>query len=106
MPAPDDPDVEPPPDLLDQVRHDLKTPLTTISGRAYLVGRAIRRSPSLTDEEQARMLEGLATIEATVRAMVMVIDAMGREGTDGSPDCAGSGNPAGEDRGSGSLREP
>src|SRR5215218_1660935 len=70
-----------PPDPLDQLRRDLKTPLTTISGHAQLVGRAIRRSPSLSDEERAAMLEGLATIEAAVRVMVRSIDAMGRKGS-------------------------
>ena len=78
-----------PPDPLDQLRRDLKTPLTTISGHAQLVGRAIRRSPSLSDEERAAMLEGLATIEAVVRVMVRSIDAMGREGTDGALDSEG-----------------
>ena len=63
----------------DQLRHDLKTPLTTISGHAQLLTRAIRRSPSLAENERARMLESLATIEAAVREMVPMIDAMGRE---------------------------
>src|SRR5215207_7887682 len=45
---------------LDQLRHDLKTPLTTIHGRAQLLTRAVRRSPSLADEERTKMLEGLA----------------------------------------------
>jgi signal transduction histidine kinase len=89
MPCPDDADDVPPPDALDQLRHDLKTPLTTIHARAQLLGRAIRRSPSLTDDEQARMLESLATIEQAVQAMVSVIDAMGRGGADGSPDAPG-----------------
>jgi len=83
-----DPAAAPPRDPHDQLRHDLKTPLTTISGHAQLLGRAIRRSPSLTDEERGRMVESLATIEEAVRAMVTVIDAMGREGADGSPDSA------------------
>jgi signal transduction histidine kinase len=78
MPDPDDPDVHSPLDPFDQLRHDLKTPLTTISGRAQLLGRAIRRSPSLTDEERARMLEGVATIGAAVRDLVPVIDGIGR----------------------------
>ena len=66
-------------DPLDQLRHDLKTPLTMISGRAYLLGRAIRRAPSLTDEERGKMLEGVAALETAVRAMSAVIDAMGDE---------------------------
>ena len=77
MPDPDDPDVHSPLDPFDHLRHDLKTPLTTISGRAQLLSRAIHRSPSLADEERSRMLEGVATIEATVRAMVLVIDGIG-----------------------------
>ena len=89
MPCVDNPDDVPPPDTLDQLRHDLKTPLTTIRARAQLLGRAIRRSPSLTDDEQARMLESLATIEQAVQTMVTVIDAMGRDGANGSPDSAG-----------------
>ena len=40
----------------DQLRHDLKSPLTTIHGHAQLLARAIRRSPSLPEDEQARML--------------------------------------------------
>ena len=89
MPPPDDADAEPQLDSLDQVRHDLKTPLTTISGHAQLVSRAIRRSPSLSDAERAKMLEGLAMIEAAVGAMVTIIDAMSRNSADGSPDSTG-----------------
>ena len=89
MPCVDNADDVPPPDALDQLRHDLKTPLTTIRARAQLLGRAIRRSPSLTDDEQARMLESLATIDEAVQTMVRVIDAMGRDGENGSPDSAG-----------------
>ncbi len=89
MPCPNDADDVPRPDALDQLRHDLKTPLTTIRARAQLLGRAIRRSPSLTDDEQARMLESLANIEQAVQAMVSAIDTMGRDGADGSPDSTG-----------------
>ena len=73
-------------DALDQLRHDLKTPLTTISGRAYLLARSVRRSSSLSDEEQARMLDGVASIEAMVPRMVALIDAMGGAGVDGGAD--------------------
>jgi signal transduction histidine kinase len=80
LPTPDDP-----PPLAygpgDQLRHDLKTPLTTISGHAQLLARAIRRSPTLADNERGRMLESLATIEEAVRTMVPLIEAMGREGS-------------------------
>lgn len=61
---------------LDQLRHDLKTPLTTIHGRAQLLTRAVRRSPSLADEERTKMLEGLATIETEVLALAAMIDAI------------------------------
>lgn len=89
MPCADNADDVPPPDALDQLRHELKTPLTTIRARAQLLGRAIRRSPSLTDDEQARMLESLATIEQAVQTMVRAIDAMGRESANGSSDSSG-----------------
>jgi signal transduction histidine kinase len=79
----------PPRDPHDQLRHDLKTPLTTISGHAQLLGRAIRRSPSLNDEERGRMLKSLATIEAAVRTMVSLIEAMGREEADDASDSTG-----------------
>ena len=63
-------------DPLDRLRHDLKSPLTTIRGRAYLLARAVRRAPSLTEEERTRMLAGVAAIETAVTAMVVVIDGM------------------------------
>ena len=71
-------------DPLDQLRHDLKTPLTTIYGRAHLLGRAISRSPTLSHGERATMLAGLATIEAAVREMVTRIDTIGDGSGDGS----------------------
>ena len=71
---------------LDQLRHDLKTPLTTIHGRAQLLARAIRRSPSLPEDERARMLAAVVTIEAAVRAMVPLIDSIGKAGHDGRSD--------------------
>ena len=70
-------------DAADQLKHDLKTPLTTIYSRAYLLGRAARRAPSLTDEERGKMLEGVAAIETAVRTMSALIDTMGDEGVDG-----------------------
>jgi signal transduction histidine kinase len=63
-------------DPLDRLRHDLRSPLTTIRGRAYLLARAVRRAPSLTDEERARMLAGVAAIETAVATMVTVIDGL------------------------------
>jgi hypothetical protein len=59
--------------------------LTTIRGRAYLLARAVRRAPSLTDEERTRMLAGVAAIDAAVVAMVAVI-----EGIDGDRPAPGS----------------
>ena len=67
---------------LDQLRHDLKTPLTTIHGRSQLLGRAIRRSASLTNDERARMLAAIAAIEAAVHAMVPLIDSMDDAGNE------------------------
>jgi signal transduction histidine kinase len=61
-------------DAVEQLRHDLRSPLTTVRGRAYLLARAVRRAPSLTEEERTRMLEGVAAIETAVVAMVAVID--------------------------------
>jgi signal transduction histidine kinase len=63
-------------DPLDRLRHDLRSPLTTIRGRAYLLARAVRRAPSLTEEERTRMLAGVAAIEAAVAEMVIVIDGI------------------------------
>jgi signal transduction histidine kinase len=77
---PENDDTPPPPyDPVDQLRHDLKTPLTTISGHAQLLGRVVRRTPSLTDAERGRMLAGLAAIQAAVREMVAHIDAISGE---------------------------
>ena len=76
MHAEDDTHAGRPLDARDRLRHDLKSPLTTIRGRAYLLARAVRRAPSLTDEERSRMLAGVAAIEAAVAAMVVVIDGI------------------------------
>ncbi len=67
----------------DQLRHDLISPLTTISGRAQLLARMLQRSSSLTEAERSTLLGGLATIEAAVRSLVTRIDAYGREEADG-----------------------
>ena len=88
MPSADDPNVRPSLDPFDLLRHDLKSPLTTISGRAQLLSRAVRRSSSLTDEERGQMLEALATIQEEVRTMVSLIDALRRDGVDGPPGSA------------------
>jgi signal transduction histidine kinase len=70
-------------DAFDQLRHDLKTPLTTISARAQLLGRSIRRSPALAAEERAQMLAAIITIERTVWEMVAVVDGIGDAGHGG-----------------------
>jgi signal transduction histidine kinase len=84
MPS-DDADNALSPDALDQLQHDLKTSLTTISGHAQLLARAVRRTPSLTDEERRPILEALATIEEEVRTMVSLIDTSRRDGAYGPP---------------------
>jgi len=76
MLAEDQTHAERPLDPLDQLRHDLRSPLTTIRGRAYLLARAVRRAPSLTEDERARMLAGVAAIETAVAIMVMVIEGI------------------------------
>ena len=71
---------------LDLLRHDLKSPLTTIHGRAQLVARGIQRSPTLADDERTRLLLGLAAIEVAVREMVTRIDGIGADSPDGRAD--------------------
>jgi signal transduction histidine kinase len=88
MHAEDETHAERPLDPLDRLRHDLRSPLTTIRGRAYLLARAVRRAPSLSDDERTGMLAGVAAIEAAVAAMVVVID-----GIDGDRDSATSQDP-------------
>lgn len=68
-------------DAIEQLQHDLRSPLTTIRGRAYLLARAVHRAPSLTEDERTRMLDGVAAIETAVAAMVTIID-----GIDGDTD--------------------
>ena len=85
MRADDETHAERPLDPLDRLRHDLRSPLTTIRGRAYLLARAVRRAPSLTEEERARMLTGVAAIETAVATMVVVIEGIdGDRATDAS----------------------
>ena len=88
MHAEDETHAERPLDPLDRLRHDLRSPLTTIRGRAYLLARSVRRAPSLTEEERTGMLAGVAAIEAAVAAMVVVID-----GIDGNRDSATNQDP-------------
>jgi signal transduction histidine kinase len=65
----------------EQIRHDLLSPLTTISARTQLLARDIRRSASLAEDERVKMLAGITAIEAEVQTLCAVIDAMG----DGRP---------------------
>ena len=68
-------------DAADQLRHDLLSPLTTISARTQLLARDLRRSPSLAEDERGKMLASLTAIETEVQTLCAVIDAMG----DGRP---------------------
>jgi hypothetical protein len=61
------------------LRHELKSPLTTILGRTQLAIRAIERASSLDAEARVRLLLHLAVIETAVRALVVVIDGIGRD---------------------------
>ncbi len=70
-------------DAFDQLRHDLKTPLTTISARAQLLGRSIQHSPALAAEERAQMLAAIIAIERAVWEMVAVVDGISDVGHDG-----------------------
>ena len=70
-------------DAFDQLRHDLKTPLTTISACAQVLERTIRRSPALAAEERAQMLAAIIVIERLVREMVAVVDGIGDTGHGG-----------------------
>jgi signal transduction histidine kinase len=88
MQAEDETHAERPLDSLDRLRHDLRSPLTTIRGRAYLLARAVRRAPSLTEEERTRMLAGVTAIETAVAAMVTVIE--GIDGDRPTPDSDGA----------------
>jgi signal transduction histidine kinase len=63
-------------DAADQLRHDLLSPLTTISARTQLLARDIRRVSSLHEEERTRMLASLTAIETAVQTLCAVIDAM------------------------------
>src|SRR5215207_5109019 len=85
MHAEDETGAERPIDPLDRLRQDLRSPLTTIGGRAYLLARAVRRAPSLSEDERTRLLASVATIEAAVAEMVVVIDGIGGSPPRSSP---------------------
>lgn len=77
MGSADDPPPVPDYTASDQLRHELKTPLTTMHGHVQLLGRAVRRSPSLAESERARMLASLAAIETAIHAQLAVIETIG-----------------------------
>jgi hypothetical protein len=63
-------------DAADQLRHDLLSPLTTISARTQLLARDLRRSPSVTEDERGKMLAGITAIETAIQTMCAAIDAI------------------------------
>jgi hypothetical protein len=75
-------------DPLDQLRHGLKTPLTSIHGRAQLLARIVPRSPSLADDERVRMLAGLTPVAVAVREMVTLFDGVHRDAGNGGDTAA------------------
>ena len=79
-------------DAAAQLRHDLKSPLTTIHARAQLLGRYARDSPALAAGERANMPDGVAAIERAVRDMVTAIVALGGTGNAGRTDSSGTGH--------------
>ena len=93
-------------DPLDQLRHDLKTPLVTIYARAQLLTRSIQRSPSLADDERVRLLAGLTSIAVAVQEMVTRIYGIGHDPGDGGWDVTNPATPAVEDPGRGGETPP
>jgi hypothetical protein len=61
-------------DAADQLRYELLSPLTTIYARAYLVGRTIRRAPSLADEERGQVSGTVRREEVYVDGHATLID--------------------------------
>ncbi len=68
---------DPSSDAASRLRHDLRTPLTTISARSQLIARWTARSPTLGDGERSRTLASLAAIDTAVEQMLAIIDAIG-----------------------------
>lgn len=78
---PPDPDARSPAehrvdDLLADLRHNLRTPLTVISGQAQLARRRVRR---IECPEGAYLLARLAAIESAVLAMGEQIERLGHD---------------------------
>lgn len=67
-------------DPADQLRHDLLSPLTSISARNQLLARDIRRASTLHEEERTQMLASLTAIETAVQTLCAVIDTIGEVG--------------------------
>jgi signal transduction histidine kinase len=61
-------------DGTDALRHDLKIPLTVIRGHAQLMLRVVQR---MEGPERARLLAGLAAIDAAVGILVTRIERIG-----------------------------
>ncbi len=78
MPHADDAPHEDDRDSRDQLHHDLMGSLATISGRAQLLTRFVRRSSTLADGDRERLVHGLAAIEAEVTVMVARLDTLSR----------------------------
>ena len=76
MPHADDPTIRDDLDPQTQLCHDLTGSLTTISGRAQLLTRVVRRCATLADADRARMLRDLDAIEAEVQVMVARLDTL------------------------------
>lgn len=87
FPMPREPDTpsQDSPEPLDQLRHDLTSPLTTILGRTQLLARAIHRSLSLEEPERTAMPRSILAVELAVHEMVQAIDGIGREGEGDAP---------------------
>ena len=70
---------DPASDAVSRLRHDLRTPLTTILVRSQLVARWTARSPTLGEDERSRTLVSLAAIDEAVAQMLAVIDGVAAE---------------------------
>jgi len=78
LPADDSPDRSAL-DAVDHLRHDLKTPLTTIYARVSAGSRDPARSRVQWWGADPAAAEGVAGIEGAVREMVTVIDGIGEK---------------------------
>ena len=65
-----------------QIRHDLLTPLTVVTGHAQLLRRDARVLPGLDCSDRARLTARAATIESAAKEIAAVViglaDASGR----------------------------